>query len=283
MHPNNATGAYQNVEVELRQSFPLPQLPVLLPGGEGRTYRAGAYIYRREARLVEATYVAELFAHLPTDCFRLPRPVRSLQGTWLAPSGWSAWTYVPGYPATAADAHMVIPAIEALHRALAVLPYPAFLGMKDTPYTRAEHAAWGNIPPDVDSDIAALVKPLVHRRHVLPNLPQQLIHIDLNDTNILIAPGMLPAFIDFTPSWRPAGYATAVFAYWLGVYRGHLDVLDQCATVPAFDQLLLRVSISKLMLIHELRRSGVGSTSTVEWLSKPIERVITWLDQRYTR
>jgi hypothetical protein len=151
MHTNNATGAYQNVEVELRQYFPLPQLPIVLPGGEGRTYRAGAYIYRREARPIEATYVAELFAHLPADGFRLPRPVRSFQGAWLAPSGWSAWTYVPGHPATAADAHAVIPAIEALHQALVVLPCPAFLGTKDTPYTRAEQAAWASIPPDIEA------------------------------------------------------------------------------------------------------------------------------------
>jgi hypothetical protein len=280
MHTNNATAADQNVAAELGHFFPLPEPPVLLPDGEGRTYRAGAYIYRREARLLEATYVAELFAHLPAKGFRLPRPVRSLQGTWLAPSGWSAWTYIPGHPATAADTHAVIPAIEALHQELAVLPYPAFLSMKETPYTRAEQAAWGGIPPDIDSHIAALVRPLVQRRHVLPHLPAQLIHIDLNDTNILIAPGMLPAFIDFTPSWRPAGYATAVFAYWLGIIRGHLGILERCVTVPAVDQLLVRVSISKVILIHELRRSGVGFTNTAEWISKPIERVITWFDQR---
>jgi Phosphotransferase enzyme family len=280
MHTNNVTRADHDLVTELHQFFPLSEPPVLLPSGEGRTYRAGDFIYRREARPVEATYIAELFAHLPAHGFRLPRPIRSFQGAWLAPSGWSAWTYIPGQSATAADVHTVIPAIEALHQALAVLAYPAFLGTKDTPYTRAEHAAWDSIPPDIDSDIATLVRPLMYRRHVLSNLPQQLIHIDLNDTNILIAPGMLPAFIDFTPSWRPAGYATAVFAYWLGVIRGHLDVLDQCATVPAFDQLLLRVSISKAILMHELRRSGMGFTNTAEWVGKPIERVITWFDQR---
>src|SRR5690348_11685662 len=102
----------------IRQSFPLHEPLQLLLGGEGRTYRAGDYVYRLEARPAEATYVADVYATLPASGFRIPRPIPSFHGTWLSPDGWSAWSFVPGQPATLRDVPAVLDAIAGFHQAL---------------------------------------------------------------------------------------------------------------------------------------------------------------------
>ena len=249
----------------------------MLAGGEGRTYRAGDYVYRREHRLAEAAYVAELYARLPTNGFRVPRPIRAHDGTWLSPDGWSAWFYVTGVPARPDDIPTVVSAIDAFHHALAGVPFPPLLTTKDNPYTRAERGAWENVPKDLDPDIAQLVEPLLAHRQPLPALRHQLIHVDLNDANVLVAPGVAPAIIDFTPAWRPAAYAIAMFAFWIGLYRENRASLDQFLAIPAFEQLLIRATLSKLLTIHELRRQVPDRPSSVAAYETSVKVLIEWL------
>jgi Ser/Thr protein kinase RdoA (MazF antagonist) len=262
---------------EIGRSFPLSGALTRLAGGEGRTYRAGGYVYRREHRRAEATYVAELYARLPMDGFRIPCPLRTHDGTWLSPDGWSGWSYVAGVPVTPPDVPAVLSAIEAFHRALAHEPFPELLTTKDNPYTRAERRAWEDMPEDLDPDIAQLVALLLRYRHPLPQLRHQLIHVDLNDANILVAPGEAPALIDFTPAWRPTAYATAMFAYWIGLYRENRTPLDQFLAVPAFAQLLIRATLSKLLTIHELRRQEPQRHWSVAAHEKPVRVLVEWL------
>jgi Phosphotransferase enzyme family len=267
---------------QISQSFPVTAPLIRLPGGEGRTYRAGDYVYRREARPEEASYVADVFAQLPAIGFRIPRPIRSRQGTWLSSTGWSAWSVVAGRHAIVADIPAVLPALAALHTCLRPHPAPTFLAQKDTPFTRAEQAAWGDLPPDLHPDVVALAQPLLARRNPLPHLPAQLIHLDLNDTNILIAAGLPPAFIDFTPAWRPVAYAGAVFGYWLGAYRGHRSALEACTTIPAFDQLLLRVGLSKVMLVQTLQQPSRGDHPDIAHVATAVQRIVDWIDRPET-
>jgi hypothetical protein len=142
--------------VEIGRSFPIAGELQRLAGGEGRTYRAGRHVFRREHRRAEAAYAADLYASLPCAGFRAPRPVRARQGTWLSPESWSAWEYASGRSAGPAD----LPA-DALHRSLEGAPLAAALLTKDTAYTRAERAAWGEVPRDLDEDIAELAGPLL--------------------------------------------------------------------------------------------------------------------------
>lgn len=44
----------------LTQSFNVNGSLTLLPGGEGRTYRAGNFIYRHEDDPIETAFIAEL-------------------------------------------------------------------------------------------------------------------------------------------------------------------------------------------------------------------------------
>jgi len=264
----------------ISRSFPLPGPLHRLAGGEGRTYRAGDIVYRCESRIAEAAYIADVYDMLPASGFRLSRPIRSLQGAWVSPEGWSAWSYVPGRAATPTDVPGVIPAIHAFHRALAELPYPAFLATKDTPYTRADAAAWGTVPDNLDALLIPFVTQLVALRQPIPNRPAQLIHGDLNHENILIAEGVPPAIIDFTPGWRPVEYALAVFAYWIVPYHGEHAVLDLFADLPAFDQLLLRVALSKLLVKHELSKGDRTLTNIADEFGTPVRIIVDWILQR---
>jgi hypothetical protein len=95
--------------------------------------------------------------------------------------------------------------------------------------------------------------------------------------NVLIAPGVPPTIIDFTPSWRPATYALAVFAYWLGPYRGNSGILEQFVGFPAFDQLLLRVALGKLLTVHELRKQGQKGSGSVAAFETPVRLIREWM------
>jgi Ser/Thr protein kinase RdoA (MazF antagonist) len=178
---------------------------------------------------------------------------------------------------TPGDVPVVLPTIEAFHQALIDAPFPELLVTKDTPYTRAERSAWENVPEDLDADIAQLAVPLLARRQPLPPFKHQLIHVDLNDANILVAPGIPPAIIDFTPAWRPAAYATALFAFWIGLYRKNRASLDDFTMVPAFDQLLIRATLSKLLTLHEFRKEDPNRLWSVTAYATPVRALLDWL------
>jgi uncharacterized protein (TIGR02569 family) len=268
------------VAAMIRRSFPLHGPLQRLAGGEGRTYRAGDIIYRHEARIPEAAYIAEIYAALPVRGFRIPHPIRSLHGSWVSADGWSAWSFVRGRAATKDDVPSVLPALHAFHTALASFPYPPILTTKDTPYTRADAAAWGDLPADLDGPFVPFATHLAALRRPISDRPAQLIHGDLNDENILISADAAPAIIDFTPCWRPPAYALAVFAYWIGPYRGEYAILDLFATIPAFDQLLIRVALSKLCVKYEFNKLGHPLTNIAAEFQTPVTIIVDWIQRQ---
>jgi hypothetical protein len=146
----------------ISRSFPIKGTLQHLPGGENRSYRAGEIVYRHESSISEATFIAGLYANLPMRGFRLPQPIRSFQGAWVSPEEWSAWSFIEGRPAAPGDIPIVIEACEAFHQALAGLPYPSFLATKDTPYTRANAAAWRVLPNDLDEFLDSSSSPVIN-------------------------------------------------------------------------------------------------------------------------
>lgn len=230
-------------------AFGLNESVVPLPGGEGRTYRSGDIVLRREGdgMIAEAEWLAALFAGIEPDGFRVSRPVRTRGGGFIAGGEWSAWTFVAGKPATAEDIPAIIPAVRRFHTALVAAPRPAHLDGRLTPWDRADRWAWGELPDAVPGPFREPLRQLASVRRPLDGLPDQLIHGDLNPDNILIALGLPPAIIDFTPYWRPADFGLAVAAYWLGPYVGDAAVLRQFAAVPQFDQLLVRAALRMLL------------------------------------
>jgi uncharacterized protein (TIGR02569 family) len=274
---NNHSADISTVSAVIAQAFDIAGALHLLPGGEARTYRAGNIIYRREANLAEATYLADVYHSLPEIGFRVPKPIRAKQGGWVSPTGWSAWTFVVGRPATKDDLPSLIAAIRAFHQALAYHPYPAYLADRDTPYDRADQAAWDKPPDTIDPRLVPLVTQLLRLRQPIDSLPAQLIHGDLNEENILIAPGVPPAILDLSPYWHPPEFALAVLAYWLGPYRGDMAILPTFAQVREFDQMLVRAALRTIFITHEFSKRGGGLDNVAEEFQTPVAIIVEWM------
>jgi uncharacterized protein (TIGR02569 family) len=280
MISNRHSPDISTLATDIAQAFDIAGALHVLPGGEGRTYRAGKIIYRRETNVSEASYLADVYHHLPEIGFRVPKPIRTRHDVWVSPTGWSAWTFVTGRPATHDDVLFVIPAIHAFHQALASQPYPAHLATRDTPYDRADHAAWDTPPDTIDPRLVPLVQQLLHVRQPIAPLPAQLIHGDLNEENILVAPGIPPAIIDFTPYWHPPEFALAILAYWLGPYRGDMAILRAFAEVREFDQMLVRAALRMILISHEFSKQDGNLEHAVEEFQTPVRIIAAWMSQR---
>jgi len=227
-----------------------------LAGGEERTYRAGDIVLRREnpGELADAEFAAELLGGIEESRdFRVPRPLRTREGTWLTSDGWAAWTFVEGRAAGPHDASAMVGAIEAFHRATARVPCPAYLRSRSLLYDRADRGAFGDLPPDVDPRARPTLEALCALRLPLTGLTDQLIHGDANAANVLIAPGLPPAIIDLAPYWRPPEFALAVTALWLCAYQGHVEAFAAFEHVRDLNQLLLRALIRSILVMDAVR------------------------------
>ena len=249
---------------EVLRAFGASAAPELLPGGQGTTYRAGELVLKPATTAAEAQWVAEVFSSLTGLGFRVPRPVRASSGEWLA-GGWCAWERIEGetagpnggcWPETLA-------ACEAFHRALAHLPRPPFLDERVDPWAVADRMAWGERPLELlpefapaGTRLAALLTPL--------ELPFQMVHGDFT-ANILFAEGLPPAVIDFSPYWRPAGFAAAVIAVdaltWADLHPRDLALF---ARLPGFEQLLVRAALRRFLEFDRHTRARRRPTFAIE-------------------
>ncbi len=179
-----------------------------LDGGQGRTWVVGDLVLKPVGDVAEADWVAEVLRDLPERGFRLSRPVRSRAGRWTV-AGWSGWSRVEGRHDVSTRWGDVLAAGKALHAALRDVARPDFLDARDTIWVDGERAAWDdNAPRVMHPCLAPLAEELAafRTRH---RAPEQIVHGDLTG-NVLFAEALAPAIIDFTPYWRPAGFAEAV-------------------------------------------------------------------------
>lgn len=228
-------------------------MPVALPYGEERSYRVGGAVLKdvRGDRPEVVTWAAALHAQMREDGFRIARPLPARGGGWISDDGWSASTWLEGGHDYRGQVETCIGAVERYHAALRAVPRPSFLATLDNPFSRADRDAFGDRPGSVHPELERQVDQLYALRQPLVGLPDQLIHGDLNPSNLLVADGLPPGIIDIAPYWRPAGFALAVFAYWIGPWRDRPDLLGQFAHVEQFDQLLIRAGIRMLLIMSE--------------------------------
>ena len=225
--------------------------PTLLPGGQGTSWRAGDIVLKPCRSAAEAALYARVYAAVRQRGFRLPQPRQSKGGAWTS-RGWSAWAFVEGSHRPGRWADKIAAAV-AFHRALAGLPQSATLMNRDDPWTRADCAAWDEqaIPlrPGLRPIVAAL------RAVLRPIVPvNQLIHGDMCG-NILFAPDGDPYIIDFTPFWRPAGYALGLLVAEALVWeRADSAILDLVDDQPDFIQLLARAHLRRLIELETVHQ-----------------------------
>ena len=231
------------------EAFHLTGEPELLPGGEGRAYRIGDVILKHlnNDSAEQAIWSAQFFDQVKEDGFRISKPLKTNEGEWMTSDGWSAWKRIEGHHNYEQHLTEIIPALEKFHAAVFTTPRPDFIGDLTSAYYRSDAYAWGEKPETINPKVKREIELLYSLRKPLPELKEQLIHGDLGSANILIAEGVAPGIIDLAPYWRPAGFALAIFAYWIGPWLDKPDVLKKFEHIPHFKQLLVRAAIRNLL------------------------------------
>ncbi|GLY97676.1 TIGR02569 family protein [Actinoplanes sp. NBRC 103695] len=178
-----------------------------LTGGKGGTWQSGDIVLKRAEGEPETIWRAEVLSVLPpSPDFRIARPLRARTGAWVV-SGWEATAWVGG----AADPSRpddVIRAGEAFHAAITAVPRPSFLDDRDDPWSYGDRLAFGEPVPSGATAPSALLEPLLAARRAVTS-PSQVVHGDLTG-NVLFAPGLPPAIIDWPAYHRPPSWAAAV-------------------------------------------------------------------------
>ena len=204
----------------------------------GRAFVAEHLVLKQVEDETEAAWCAETLARLRPTGVRIARPLRTAAGDWVV-DGWMASERIGGRTGTRWPE--IIEAGRAFHRATAALERPALLDARTHLWARADRLAWGDERPEkTPSLIAALldrVRPL--------DLPAQIVHGDLT-ANVLFASGLDPAVIDFSPYWRPPGWALAVVVVDAIVWhRAPFDLVD-ALDADQRGQLLARATLFRL-------------------------------------
>jgi hypothetical protein len=124
----------------------------LLPGGTGRSWRAGSLVLKPlDHPANEIAWQADVLASIEEDGFRVAR---------LRPQivdGWTASDYVEGTHRPGRWREIIVVG-ERLHQALAAAARPdLILDQRTDPWSMGDRVAWGELPfPELDDVLAAL-------------------------------------------------------------------------------------------------------------------------------
>ncbi len=242
----------------------------LLPGGSTQVFRCGSAVLKHihetslenNHSLALIQWIAGFSQSLRQEGFRVPLAIPTTSGGWITDGGWTAWAYLEGRHAVADDIAECISAILAFHRSLTAIPSHPAMENNQTPWGLADRGCWGEKPPDIHPRLKPLVNRLYTLRRPITRLKAQLIHADLNSENILIAPGLPPAFLDISPFWGYPEFALAIFANFIGPRKGDVECLSYFKDIPEFDQLLIRAGIRMLLVMSPGGRLENWETSS---------------------
>ena len=224
-----------------------------LSGGQLPAWRCGDVVFkRRDVTEPMLEWQCRVLGPLTESAdVRVAPPLRAADGS-LVVEGWTAWPYLAGGHAGNRWFEVVDAGLR-FHAAIARVPRPDVLDQRTDNWAVADRVAWGELPLRDYSESRGIDLLRQRLRHVDP--PSQLIHGDLSG-NVLLDPHLPPAVIDFSPYWRPAGYATAVVvADALLWSAAGAEVVDLLADNSEQGQLLLRAMIFRLVTEA---RSSVG-------------------------
>lgn len=212
--------------------------PTLLPGGQGTCYRVEHAVFKPIQDAVEASWLAEINHSVTSDTFRVPKPIRAKDGSWVF-NGWTASEFLQGEhrPGHYAEA---IALSTVFHEAVKSTPKPDWFDKKTDVFSVSDHMAWGELPPP---NFALTNEPLKRIFGFLKEsrLPNQFIHGDWGTGQILFHNTLPPGIVDMTPYFRPADYPIADMIVSALAYEGaDASIIDLGKNIQDFDQLLLR-------------------------------------------
>ena len=253
----------------VRSAFGVPaELPHLMSGGRGGSYRCGGVVLKQTDDPAEASWLSGVFEQLWVPGVRVARPVRSSDGRWVI-AGWTAHRFVAGR-----SAPRFTDVIEVGHRlnaALVDLERPRFLDERDSLRSWADRIAWGETPaadPRLGAGVGASAFAALAAGRRPVDLPSQLVHGDLTG-NVLFAGSAPPAVIDMTPYWRPAAWSAAIVVV-DAIAWGGADLELAIGRADQWRQVLRRALMFRLAMSLGHPRSTpaslVGVLSAVEQL-----------------
>ncbi|MEU6764013.1 aminoglycoside phosphotransferase [Streptomyces sp. NPDC046853] len=245
---------------DVLDAFRLTGHAVRLPGGEGRSVRVGDVVLKPAGPDDEfAEWLGDVMASIPEDGFRVARPLRAVTGSW-SHGGWTASQAVAGAEPDHAAAPRwleIVAAGRSFHRALADVPRPGFLDRRGDWWAIGDRVAWQEAAADL---LPALRAPYGELTALLGPMPQdrpQLVHGDLTG-NVLFAPGLAPAVIDFSPYWRPPAFGEAVVVGDAVIWHGAGERLLRdavAASGPGFARFVARALVYRLVTTGERLRA----------------------------
>jgi len=253
-------------------AFGVEHDPVLLPGGQGGTWRAGHLVLKPVDFPAETLWRADVLDGLPDSPeFRIARPARTRDGAWAA-QGWEASSFVAGEPDVSRQDDVLRAGI-AFHAAIADRPRPAFLDRRDDPWSYGDRVAWEELPVEASPAATDLLRQLVHARRPV-DLDSQVVHGDLPG-NVLFADGLPPAVIDWPAYWRPMSWACAVaVADALCWYDAQPDLIGRWSHLPGWGQMLVRALIYRIVT-HDKAFGPTGWTSEQVDAHRPVIELAT--------
>jgi uncharacterized protein (TIGR02569 family) len=227
-----------------------------LPGGQGRSWRAGSAVLKpADMDAAAVAWQSQLLRGVDGHAaFRVSPPLPARDGRWVV-SGWTAWRWEPGrrlprhWP-------QIVQAGHHLHMALDGVPAPPWLADRADVWSIGDRVAWGELPFQRYAGAKHLAE-LVAALQPVSGVPQ-LVHGDLTG-NVLFATGRAPLIIDLSPYWRPPQFAAAVVVADALVFEGAgPDLVDVLGDDRDAVQYLLRALIYRMVTDHlarpELRR-----------------------------
>lgn len=184
-----------------------------LPGGEGKTWRAGPIVLKPDGDAAYVAWMSELGEAVAADGrVRVAVPRRAATGAWVL-DGWWAMGWLEGeHRSDAWEESLAVS--DAFHSAVAEagVSAPDFLRERMTPWAIGDRVAWGEQSMDEEwptavHEVLRRLAPHLSKRWTGPEA--QPVHADIGG-NILFAEGLPPAVIDLSMYERPAAYANAV-------------------------------------------------------------------------
>ena len=231
------------------RAFGITQTPEPLPGGAGRSWRAGGVVLKAVDDAEQAAWIAQTITDVISESVVLPRMTPTADGAWTV-DGWTASEYVEAH-VVPGRWHEIIEAGRAFHVLIENVPRPDWMDRTDDWWRRADQVAWNGRLAVGDQSLVVLVDRLRASCASVP-LASQIIHADLCG-NVLFDGHDRPVIIDFSPYWRPAEWASAIVAIdafeWEGAGPGALEWLDG---VAYGDQLLLRAAMFRIATSAEV-------------------------------
>lgn len=260
---------------EILIAFNPNEQPLLLTGGQGETYRAGNIVLKPTINAVEAEWVANVLNSLKSNKFRIAKPVKARNNQWVF-NNWIAFEFIPGKHL---DNHFeeIYKVSTDFHEALKNIPRPDFFDDRTDPWAMADRMAWQELelPLRFKQTKEALARLSEARENI--SLPEQIIHGDIGG-NILFEAGLPPAVIDFSPYYRPAGFASAIMIIDALLWQGmSFDKINVFKNIEELNQLLIRALIRRICeLVNITETQKVDHVSDIITHLKIVDKIMSF-------